>query len=100
MVLFKSSLQSEKGARVRNDKKNIAKNVVNAFLKYVRENYSEDDANARNVVQAVTHLIETLKYNNQLITAIVEQATQREYFKQFLASYAPSWIQQSKIKTK
>ena len=81
MVLFKNKTLSNTLYSSRNDKKNIAKNVVNAFVKFMRHTHHEDDANARHVLQSVSQLTKTLKFNNQLISAIIEQSTPREYFR-------------------
>lgn len=93
MVLFKNTPSRNSVISVRNDKKNVAKNIVNAFIRYMRENHSEQDAAANRVLNLVEHLIRTLKYNNQLVTTIIDHSAHRGYFKQFLATSARGWVE-------
>lgn len=45
-------------------------------------------------------MINSKKYNNQLIASIVEEDSLRCYFKHFLATEAADWLERSKIKNK
>lgn len=99
VVLLKESLfgGGEQGGK--NDKKNIVKNVINAYLKYLR-NINEDSRETEHHINLLKDLINAKKYNNQLVTSIVTQEVLRTYFKRFLVEEANVWLERSKIKNK
>ncbi len=78
---------------MRGDKKNIAKNVITAFLNYLREGCEAQ-------VGALRALIDRTKFNNHLVSLVVANDELRPFFRAFLASSAPTWVQQSKLKNK
>ena len=69
MVLFRSR-QTRDLAMMRGDKKNIAKNVVTAFLNFLRD-AKQDGENCEPQMAALRTLIDKTKFNNQLVTMII-----------------------------
>ena len=45
-------------------------------------------------------LVKQTKYNNHLITLVIDDQALRYYFRNFLSESAPEWIQHSKLKNK
>ena len=45
-------------------------------------------------------LVRQTKYNNHLVTLIIDDQALRYYFRDFLTESAPEWIQHSKLKNK
>lgn len=84
---------------MRGDKKNIAKNVVTAFLNFLRE-AKQDGENCESQVNTLKTLIDRTKFNNQLVTLIVANTDLRPFFRSFLNSNAAEWVQHSKLKNK
>lgn len=79
--------------QLRGDKKNIAKNVITAFLNFLREGCEAQ-------VGTLKSLIDRTKFNNHLVSLVVANDDLRPFFRAFLASSAPQWVQNSKLKNK
>lgn len=98
LVLFRSK-QTRDIVQIRGDKKNIAKNVVTAFLNFLRD-AKQDGENCEPQMNTLRGLIDRTKFNNQLVTMIIGNEDLRPSFRNFLASSAASWVQNSKLKNK
>jgi hypothetical protein len=98
LVLFRSK-QTGDIVQIRGDKKNIAKNVVTAFLNFLRD-AKQDGENCEPQMSSLRGLIDRTKFNNQLVTMIIGNEDLRPSFRSFLASSAASWVQNSKLKNK
>lgn len=99
VVLLKESLFGGTEHGGKNDKKNIVKNVINAYLKYLRA-IKEEGKETEQQINLLKDLINAKKYNNQLVTSIITEESLRNYFKRFLVEEANAWLERSKIKNK
>ena len=98
VVLFKDSLVMSSD-NFKKDKKNIVKNVVNSFLKFLRA-LKEKGRDLETEIEQLNKLISSKKYNNQLITSIIKEENLRACFKFFLSTEAQNWLGKSKINNK
>jgi hypothetical protein len=97
-VLFRNKITRDV-SQIRGDKKNIAKNIVTAFMNCLRDARQEGE-NCEPQLNALKGLVDRTKFNNQLVTLIVANPELRPYFRNFLNSNAASWVQHSKLKNK
>lgn len=91
LVLLKDSIFSGSEPMGKNDKKNIVKNVINAYQKYLKA-YKDEGKEVDYQLNTLKNLINAKKYNNQLVTAIISDEALRCYFKHFLTVEAGDWL--------
>lgn len=79
------------GLRDKGGKKNVVKNIVTAFLGYVKELKQEGMEIEKNI-DLLKGLIAKTKFNNQLVSDIIKSDELRNYFREFLSQSATAWV--------
>jgi hypothetical protein len=82
--------------------KNITKNFCKAFIAFLKNERGSrfERRTIREAVRAYAALLETRKYNNNLIKTIIANPKLRELFRYFLQNEAAQWINESRVTDK